>query len=71
MSFIVATNVVASQPPGRRLTGTPHARANHPHKLQLWFFPSKAGDEQYFIQNILLGVRINTILIGFDQSKQG
>ena len=27
MTFIVATNVVASQPPDRRPTGTPHARA--------------------------------------------
>ena len=28
MTFIVATNVVASRLPERRLTGTPHARAN-------------------------------------------
>ena len=28
MTFIVATNVVASRPPERRLTGTTHARAN-------------------------------------------
>ena len=28
MTFIVATNVIASRPPERRLTGTPHARAN-------------------------------------------
>ena len=28
MMFIVATYVVAIQPPKRRLTGTPHARAN-------------------------------------------
>ena len=28
MSFLVATNVVASRPPERRPTGTPHARAN-------------------------------------------
>ena len=27
MLFLVATNVVASRPPERRLTGTPHARA--------------------------------------------
>ena len=30
MTFIVATNVVASRPPKRRPTGTPHARANIP-----------------------------------------
>ena len=30
MMFIVATNVVASRPSERRLTGTPHARANRP-----------------------------------------
>ena len=28
MSFLVATKVVASRPPKRRTTGTPHARAN-------------------------------------------
>ena len=28
MTFIVATNVIASRPPKRRPTGTPHARAN-------------------------------------------
>ena len=28
MTFIVATNVVASRLPERRPTGTPHARAN-------------------------------------------
>ena len=28
MSFLVATNIVASWPPERRPTGTPHARAN-------------------------------------------
>ena len=28
MTFIVATNVVASKPSERRPTGTPHARAN-------------------------------------------
>ena len=27
MLFLVATNVVASRPPERRMTGTPHARA--------------------------------------------
>ena len=29
MSFLVATNVVASRPPERGPTGTPHARANY------------------------------------------
>ena len=29
MTFIVATNVIASRPPERRPTGTPHARANN------------------------------------------
>ena len=28
MTFLVATNVIASRLPERRLTGTPHARAN-------------------------------------------
>ena len=30
MTFIVATNIVASRLPERRPTGTPHARANWP-----------------------------------------
>ena len=29
MKFIVATNVIASRPPERRPTGTPHARTNN------------------------------------------
>jgi len=29
MTFIVATNVIASRPPERRPTGTPHARAKN------------------------------------------
>ena len=29
MSEIVATNVIASRPPKRQPTGTPHARANN------------------------------------------
>ena len=28
MLFLVATNVVASRPPERQLTGTPHVHAN-------------------------------------------
>ena len=31
MTFIVATNVIASRPPKRRPTGTPHARAKKKH----------------------------------------
>ena len=30
--FLVATNVVASRPPQRRPTGTPHAHANRMYK---------------------------------------
>ena len=33
MTFIVATNVVASRPPERRPTGTPHARAKIVFKI--------------------------------------
>ena len=33
MTFIVATNIVASQPPERRPTGMPHARANYMSRL--------------------------------------
>ena len=35
MTFIVATNVIASRPPERRPTGTPHARANIIYGLRL------------------------------------
>ena len=42
MTFIVATNVIASRPPERRPTGTPHARAKSdslkgPSKFSCWF----------------------------------
>ena len=29
VAFLVATNIVASRPPKRQPTGTPHARANN------------------------------------------
>ena len=35
MSFLVATNVVASRPPERRPTGTPHARAKNVKRITL------------------------------------
>ena len=35
MTFIVATNVVASRPPERQPTGTPHARANQGQTSQI------------------------------------
>ena len=35
MKFIVATNVVASRPPERRPTGTPHASANYQLDLDI------------------------------------
>ena len=39
MSFLVATNVIASRPPERRPTGTPHARANgFKKKGPIWRF---------------------------------
>ena len=34
MTFIVATNVIASRPPERRLTGTPYARAKMEWKME-------------------------------------
>ena len=36
MTFIVATNVIASRPPKRRPTGTPHARAKKDMLLLLY-----------------------------------
>ena len=38
MTFIVATNVVASQPPKRQPTGTPTARANRAFGEVYWCF---------------------------------
>ena len=38
MSFIVATNVVASQPPEYRLTGTPTASANYSFSYNPYLF---------------------------------
>ena len=43
MMFIVATNVVASRPPERRPTGTPHARANYGN-----FIDSRYAKSQIF-----------------------
>ena len=40
MTFIVATNVLASRPPERRPTGTPHARAKRALTPCYWFLPS-------------------------------
>ena len=42
MWFIKATNVVASQPPERQPTGTPHAHANKSKQPTLLFTQSKA-----------------------------
>ena len=42
MSFLVATNVVASRPPKCRPTGTPHARA----KSKTW----GVGDSLFWLQ---------------------
>ena len=36
MTFIVATNVIASRPPERRPTGTPNARANNLRTYKTW-----------------------------------
>ena len=38
MTFIVATNVIASRPPERRLTGTPHARTKKKKERKEWRF---------------------------------
>ena len=39
MTFIVATNVIASRPPKRRPTVTPHARANISESPQRYLSP--------------------------------
>ena len=43
MTFIVATNVIASRPPERRPTGTPHARANKTNKVFFRSLPKAQG----------------------------
>ena len=44
MTFIVATNVIASRPPERRPTGTPHARAkNNTYAARLLLLPLLPG----------------------------
>ena len=57
MMFLGATNVVASRPPERRPTGTPHARANG--MLLLGY--------AYHIYTVLLNIFIhsNTFIILF------
>ena len=42
MTFIVATNVIASRPPEGRATGTPHARAN-----KVPYMPVYSGKKVY------------------------
>ena len=44
MSFIVATNVIASRPPERRLTGTPHAlaKSHEQSKPRIYNFCNRA-----------------------------
>ena len=45
MTFLEATNVVASRPPKRRPTGTPTARANLLKLLHLTYFPKTISYE--------------------------
>ena len=47
MSFLVATNVIASRPPGRRLTGMPHARANKTQSLENTGFAGSGLQSKY------------------------
>ena len=42
MTSIVATNVIASRPPERCLTGTPHARANSFNPVKILKNPFKS-----------------------------
>ena len=49
MTFIVATNVVASRQPELRPTGTPHARANCRDVSWEQFFQMKIGNS--FLHN--------------------
>ena len=49
MTFIVATNVIASRPPERRPTGTPHARAKNDEAN---FLVEKGPDTRFLKQLI-------------------
>ena len=51
MLFLVATNVVASRPPKRRPTGTPHARANN-------FFEQIFVGIRFLIKNDFLQISV-------------
>ena len=67
MSFLVATNVVASRPPERRPTGTPHARAKsqlHVNKISLTVFGNGLLPydmilyQESFIKSVLLQLHV-------------
>ena len=62
--IIVATNVVASRPPERRPTGTPHARANCVASLSIDSWPPERKDIQLLIiksrMSLLIGGQLST-----------
>ena len=57
----VATNVVASRPPERRLTGTTHARAN---------FDDIRDSEDDFKQDNSTNIRRNYVLVQLEKKKR-
>ena len=50
MLFLVATNIVASRPPERRPTGTPHARAKRVHGMFCQLYQKRTGHSKVYQQ---------------------
>ena len=63
MSFLVATNVVASRPPERGTTGTPHARAKSLVKI------GSVVDEMFFFIVIVVVVYTAVVIVVVDPTN--
>ena len=53
MSFIVATNVLASQPPKHRQTGMPHALANLILIFRVFFLEIESMNLVFLVYSVL------------------
>ena len=62
MSFLVATNVVASRPPERRPTGMPHARAK---KLALCYYHEVTAHLYWgsFIEVVVVNIVVVVVFV--------
>ena len=74
MLFLVATNVIASRPPERRPTGTPHARANiieHLDQKKIWLiFLLQFSWQNFFPPNFVSQEHLFLALIFLAQNFQ-